>query len=105
MRFNIQNENNTYKKISIVSKNSLGRISIPGPGLYNPTLTLNQVDGRDVLNVCLAPSQLMSLAGASNGLDLSMSGNFPELSITVNDVTRVFADTGSPSDDLENGGV
>ena len=69
MIFNIQNENNTYKKISIVSKNSLGRIStygpilgpgpIPGPilGPYNPTLTLNQVDERDVLNVCLAPIQ------------------------------------------------
>ena len=65
MIFNIQNENNTYKKISIVSKNSLGRISIPGPGPipgpipgpHNPTLTLNQVDERDVLNVCLAPIQ------------------------------------------------
>ena len=75
MIFNIQNENNTYKKISIVSKDSLGRISIPGPGPgpspilgpgpspilgpgpspYNPTLTLNKVNERDVLNVCLAP--------------------------------------------------
>ena len=47
----------------------------------------------------------ISCEGASNQLYLSMSSNFPELSITVNDVTRVFADTGSPSDDLENGGV
>ena len=48
---------------------------------------------------------VISCEGATNQLDLSMSGNFPELSITVNEVTRVFADTGSPSDELENGGV
>ena len=69
MIFNIQNENNTYKKISIVSKNSLGRIflPIPGPipGPYNPTLTLNQVDERDVLNVCLAPLSNISCEGAT----------------------------------------
>ena len=70
MIFNIQNENNTYKKISIVSKNSLGRIflPIPGPipGPYNPTLTLNQVDERDVLNVCLAPLSNISCEGATD---------------------------------------
>ena len=52
-----------------------------------------------------SPGSGISCEDASNELELSMSGNFPELSITVNGVTRVFADTGSPSDELENGGV